>query len=72
MSGIAEVLLNLGYQVSGSDLRETETTRRLQSLGCTLSYGHRRENVKEADVVVVSSAIRKRRVARVMHRTNPT
>ena len=34
MSGIAEVLLNLGYQVSGSDLRETETTRRLQNLGC--------------------------------------
>src|SRR5512136_723265 len=58
MSGIAEVLLNLGYQVSGSDTKETEVTRRLQSLGAKVSYGHRRENLKEADVVVVSSAIR--------------
>ncbi|OGP76452.1 MAG: UDP-N-acetylmuramate--L-alanine ligase [Deltaproteobacteria bacterium RBG_16_49_23] len=58
MSGIAEVLLNLGYQISGSDMKETEVTRRLQVLGCQVDYGHRRENVKEADVVVVSSAIR--------------
>src|SRR4030066_423631 len=58
MSGIAEVLLNLGYQISGSDIKETEVTRRLQALGCEISYGHRKENVKEADVVVVSSAIR--------------
>ncbi|MGB9627916.1 MAG: UDP-N-acetylmuramate--L-alanine ligase [Thermodesulfobacteriota bacterium] len=58
MSGIAEVLLNLGYHISGSDIRETEVTRRLQSLGCEIFYGHRKENVKEADVVVVSSAIR--------------
>ncbi len=58
MSGIAEVLLNLGYRISGSDVKETEVTRRLQTLGCEINYGHRRENVKEADVVVVSSAIR--------------
>jgi UDP-N-acetylmuramate--alanine ligase len=58
MSGIAEVLLNLGYHISGSDLKETEVTRRLQTLGCDISYGHRKENLKEADVVVVSSAIR--------------
>ncbi len=58
MSGIAEVLLNLGYHISGSDLKETEVTRRLEALGCEISYGHRRENVKEADVVVVSSAVR--------------
>jgi len=58
MSGIAEVLLNLGYHISGSDLKETEVTRRLLTLGCEISYGHRKENVKEADVVVVSSAIR--------------
>jgi UDP-N-acetylmuramate--alanine ligase len=58
MSGIAEVLLNLGYRVSGSDVKESEVTRRLQTLGCEISYGHQRENVKEADVVVVSSAIR--------------
>jgi UDP-N-acetylmuramate--alanine ligase len=58
MSGIAEVLLNLGYTISGSDLKETEVTRRLQMLGCEIAYGHRKENVKEADVVVVSSAVR--------------
>jgi UDP-N-acetylmuramate--alanine ligase len=58
MSGIAEVLLNLGYHISGSDLKETEVTRRLQSLGCEISYGHRRENLRQADVVVTSSAIR--------------
>jgi UDP-N-acetylmuramate--alanine ligase len=58
MSGIAEVLLNLGYQVSGSDLRETEITRRLESLGGKISYGHREENVQGAEVVVTSSAVR--------------
>jgi UDP-N-acetylmuramate--alanine ligase len=58
MSGIAEVLFNLGYHVSGSDIKETEVTRRLQTMGCEIFYGHRKENVKEADVVVVSSAIR--------------
>jgi len=59
MSGIAEVLHNQGYQISGSDLRETEVTRRLRALGCEVAYGHRKENVKAADVVVVSSAIRR-------------
>jgi UDP-N-acetylmuramate--alanine ligase len=58
MSGIAEVLLNLGYHISGSDIKETEVTRRLRSLGCEISYGHRRENLREADVVVISSAVR--------------
>jgi UDP-N-acetylmuramate--alanine ligase len=58
MSGIAEVLLNLGYHISGSDIKESEVTRRLQALGCEIQYGHRKENVREADVVVVSSAIR--------------
>ncbi len=60
MSGIAEVLLNLGYHISGSDLKETEVTRRLRSLGCEISYGHRKENLREADVVVISSAIRQK------------
>jgi UDP-N-acetylmuramate--alanine ligase len=59
MSGIAEVLLNLGYQISGSDVRETEVTRRLEVLGCKVFYGHRKENVQKTDVVVISSAIRK-------------
>jgi UDP-N-acetylmuramate--alanine ligase len=59
MSGIAEVLLNLGYRVTGSDLAESETTHRLQRLGAEVCVGHRAENIKEADVVVTSSAVRK-------------
>lgn len=59
MSGIAEVLLNLGYQVSGSDLKESEITRRLASLGARCHAGHREENVAEVDVVVVSSAVKR-------------
>jgi UDP-N-acetylmuramate--alanine ligase len=59
MSGIAEVLLNLGYAVSGSDLKESETTRRLAGLGGHLAQGHAAAHVKDVDVVVTSSAIRK-------------
>jgi UDP-N-acetylmuramate--alanine ligase len=59
MSGIAEVLLNLGYRVSGSDLAESDTTHRLQKLGAEIFLGHRAENLKEADVVVTSSAVRR-------------
>jgi UDP-N-acetylmuramate--alanine ligase len=59
MSGIAEVLLNLGYAVQGSDLKAGGVTRRLESLGATVHIGHRAENVAGADVVVVSSAINK-------------
>jgi UDP-N-acetylmuramate--alanine ligase len=59
MSGIAEVLLNLGYQVSGSDLAESDTTRRLATLGATIDLGHRTEHVAlETDVVVISSAVK--------------
>ena len=58
MCGIAEVLINLGYKVSGSDLSETEITRHLESIGGHLEYAHRASNVKDADVVVVSSAIK--------------
>jgi UDP-N-acetylmuramate--alanine ligase len=57
MSGIAEVLANLDYDVSGSDVRRSETTDRLESLGVTLAIGHDAAHVKGADVVVVSSAI---------------
>lgn len=57
MSGIAEVLINQGYSVSGSDLRRTEVTERLEKLGAKISYGHNPENVLGADVVVISSAI---------------
>src|SRR5229473_3023500 len=59
MSGIAEVMLNLGYQVSGSDLKESDLTRRLTRLGAQVAYGHRAENLVQPDVVVVSAAIGK-------------
>ena len=57
MSGIAEVLLNLGYKVSGSDLKTSAVTQRLTGLGATVFEGHRAENVAGAEVVVASSAI---------------
>ena len=58
MSGIAELLLNLGYQVSGSDLRQTDTVRRLAELGGQIMLGHAAENVADADVVVTSTAVK--------------
>jgi UDP-N-acetylmuramate--alanine ligase len=57
MSGIAEVLLNLGYKVSGSDLKSSAVTQRLAGLGATVFEGHRAENIAGAEVVVASSAI---------------
>ncbi|MBW2465774.1 MAG: UDP-N-acetylmuramate--L-alanine ligase [Deltaproteobacteria bacterium] len=57
MSGIAELLLNLGYQISGSDIQESDITRRLQSLGGEINIGHDAEWIRGADVVVTSSAI---------------
>jgi UDP-N-acetylmuramate--alanine ligase len=58
MSGIAELLANLGYSVSGSDAKQTDVTDRLGSLGVRICIGHRAENLGDADVVVFSSAIR--------------
>lgn len=58
MSGIAELLLNLGYEVSGSDLKETELTRRLAELGAKIYYGHRPDNLGQAQVLVHSSAVK--------------
>ncbi|HEX8175995.1 MAG TPA: UDP-N-acetylmuramate--L-alanine ligase [Pyrinomonadaceae bacterium] len=58
MSGIAEVLVNLGFRVSGSDLKGSDVTRRLESLGVEFSEGHRAENVGDAHVVVRSTAVR--------------
>ncbi len=58
MSGIAEVLLNLGYQVSGSDLRETAITRRLKAMGGTINQGHQAEWIAGANVVVTSTAVK--------------
>lgn len=57
MSGIAEVLLNLGYQVSGSDAAEGANVKRLRDLGATVHIGHAAENVQNANVLVVSTAI---------------
>ncbi|MCY3986326.1 MAG: UDP-N-acetylmuramate--L-alanine ligase [Candidatus Dadabacteria bacterium] len=57
MSGIAEVLINMGVKVSGSDLADTQTTRRLASLGAVITTGHNSENIKGSEVVVYSSAI---------------
>lgn len=58
MNGIAEVLLNLGYRVSGSDLAESSVTQRLQALGATIHYGHDAKNLGKADAVVVSTAVK--------------
>ena len=58
MSGIAEVLINLGYQVTGSDLEEGATVKRLRSLGGTVTKGHHAANIGDCDVVVVSSAVK--------------
>lgn len=57
MSGIAEVLLNLGYKISGSDLKNSAITQRLAEMGAVILEGHRAENAVGADVVVTSSAI---------------
>ncbi len=58
MCGIAEVLLNLGYHVSGSDIQENEITKHLTKVGATIFYGHAADNLQEVDVVVVSTAIK--------------
>ncbi|AOK28659.1 UDP-N-acetylmuramate--alanine ligase [Burkholderia singularis] len=58
MSGIAEVLVNLGYQVSGSDLARNAVTERLEALGARVSIGHDAANIEGANAVVVSSAVR--------------
>ena len=57
MGGIAEVLLNLGYQVQGSDLKPNAVTDHLQRMGARIAFGHRAENAAGADVVVVSTAV---------------
>jgi UDP-N-acetylmuramate--alanine ligase len=58
MCGIAEVLLNLSYQITGSDMKAGSSTQRLEKLGATVFIGHTAENIRGADVVVVSSAVR--------------
>jgi UDP-N-acetylmuramate--alanine ligase len=58
MGGIAEVILNLGYEVSGSDLGANNVTKRLQELGAKVLQGHAEGNIENADVVVISSAVK--------------
>jgi UDP-N-acetylmuramate--alanine ligase len=58
MSGIAELLHNLGYDVTGSDVKESDTTKKLRGLGLTVHIGHKVENVNGAHVVVISSAVK--------------
>lgn len=57
MSGIAEIVLNLGYQVQGSDIARSDVTKRLSRLGAKIFIGHKAENISHADVVVYSSAV---------------
>ena len=57
MSGIAELLINLGYEVSGCDLKESSLTKRLESLGAKIYYSHSKEHINGTDVLVYSSAI---------------
>ena len=57
MSGIAEVLVNLGYQVSGSDLSANAATRRLEQLGVVVQFSHAAGNVEGADAIVVSLSL---------------
>ncbi len=70
MSGIAEVMLNLGYKVQGSDQRESPIVQRLRSMGATVHIGHAPENVAEASVIVVSSAIKDENVELAAARGN--
>jgi UDP-N-acetylmuramate--alanine ligase len=57
MCGIAEVLSNLGYTVTGSDIKESATTTRLQEMGVKVFFGHHADNVADVDVVVTSTAV---------------
>ena len=59
MCGIAEVLLNQGYNISGSDIRQSPVTRRLEELGVEIFIGHQTSNVASADVIVTSTAVAK-------------
>ncbi|MFH1653289.1 MAG: Mur ligase domain-containing protein, partial [Pseudomonadota bacterium] len=59
MSGIAQVLMTLGYEVSGSDLKESEMITHLKKLGAKVYKGHHADNIKDADLVIISSAVQR-------------
>ena len=71
MSGIAELLLNLNYKVSGSDKKMTSITKRLETLGGTIYKGHSEKNIEGADVIVVSSAIKENNPEIIAARKHP-
>ena len=73
MSGIAEVLCNLGFRVSGSDVKKSSVTERLEKLGAEITEGHRAENVGDAHVVVRSTAVRddNAEIVEALHRSIP-
>ena len=58
MSGIAEVLINQGYEVTGSDMAQSPVTKHLEKIGAKINFSHRRENIQDAQVVVTSTAIK--------------
>ena len=72
MSGIAEVLLNLGYKISGSDLKNSSITQRLAGMGANVFEGHAAENIAGAEVVVTSSARRSQDSRTIPRLTKPT
>ena len=68
MSGLAEVLFNLGYEISGSDINESVITKRLQAIGIDLSIGHKVNNVDDQDMIIKSTAIEERNVELIQAR----
>ncbi len=58
MSGIAEVLINQGYEITGSDLAQTPITEHLEKIGASINFGHRPENIRDTQVVVTSTAVK--------------
>lgn len=70
MNGIAKVLLNLGYQVSGSDIRHNPATEKLEESGAVIFIGHEAANIEKADAIVVSTAIKPDNPELLRHRKN--
>ena len=70
MNGIAEVLFNLGYKITGSDTCPNENTKRLTKLGIQIYYGHQEKNIKNAQAIVISSAIKNDNIELIKARKN--
>ena len=61
MSGLAQIMRNMGFKVQGSDLNKNKNTERLNKLGIKVYFGHHQQNIKKATIVVISSAIKKKK-----------